>query len=141
MIAFTFVCIAAAVTAIACMGSSLAAPVVDARASNSTQPSSKPPHLIIYIDEYVTGITPNVSDVEEYCTTSCKPKIRASLLLSIRSGYSVVPPTKPWGLPNLPQTNELRSEVHIMLQALPLFFCIVSAFGATETATTSGMRS
>lgn len=66
MITFTFPRIAAAVIAIACVGSSLAAPVIDPRASNSTQPSSKAPHFVIYSDEYVTGTTPNVSVVEGY---------------------------------------------------------------------------
>lgn len=65
MVALTFSRIAAAITAIACVGSSLAAPALDARAKN-TQIASKAPHFVIYSDSYVSGTTPDVSDVAGY---------------------------------------------------------------------------
>ncbi|KZP24609.1 glycoside hydrolase family 18 protein [Athelia psychrophila] len=123
MVAFTFSRIAAAVTAIACVGSSLAAPVIDARASNSTQPSSKAPHFVIYSDEYVTGTTPNVSAVAGYNVFA--------LSFWLISGAA----DQALGFTEL--TADEQSSVLSTYHAAGIDV-IVSAFGATDTPTTSG---
>ncbi|KZP24588.1 glycoside hydrolase family 18 protein [Athelia psychrophila] len=125
MVAFTFSRLAAAITAIACVGSSLAAPLIDARAkpSTETQISSAAPHFVIYSDSFVSGTTPDVSAVAGYNVFA--------LSFWLLSGAA--DQAEGWTELSADQRSSVVSTYHDAGINI-----IVSAFGSTDTPTTSG---
>lgn len=68
MVAFTFPRIAAALSALVCVGSAAAAPLIDARAKPKPADAPAAPYFVIYGDQWISGGTgiPPVADVTGY---------------------------------------------------------------------------
>lgn len=68
MVAFTFSRIATALSALACIGSAAAAPLIDARSKPSPADAPAAPYFVIYGDKWITGSTgiPPVENITGY---------------------------------------------------------------------------